>query len=207
MLKIPVLIMAGGRGERLKIKIEKPLLTFHGKPLIVWVLDALKNSLYIGRIIIVTSKYTPKTLKKAKRLGVEVLEAPGEGYIADIHYAIRKLKFNGPVMIVSADLPLLKSETLNLIVKHFKDSDKPALSVMVPLNLCKKLGFIPDQIINTAEGPLVPVGINIIKAEMIDLNEIPEERLILELEELTANINTIRDLEIVKRMFLKLCKT
>ena len=199
-MKVTVLVMAGGRGRRLKANVEKPLLNLHGKPLIRWVLDALKGSRHVGRIIVVASRHTPETLKAALKFGVEVLKAPGKGYLADIHYTVRRLGLKGPIMVVSCDLPLLRSETVSLIVERFMESGKPALSVMVPLGLCVRLGFSPDLTLNVDGRLLVPAGINIVTAEMIDLDEIPEERLVLELEELAANINTVRDLKVAGRM-------
>jgi len=197
---IKALIMAGGRSQRLKANVEKPLLALCGKPLICWVLDALKKSPHINRVVVVTSIHTPKTSRVARRLGVEVLEAPGKGYIADLHHAVKRLKLRGPVMIVSADLPLLKSETVSLIIERFMESGKPALSVMVPLSLCIRLGFNPDLTLNVNGRLLVPAGINIMTYEMIDLKDIPEEKHILELEELAANINTMEDLKIAEQM-------
>jgi len=202
-----VLVMAGGRGRRLKAKVEKPLLDLCGKPLICWVLDALKKSLHIGSIIVVTSIYTPETSKVVRRLGFKVLEAPGKGYLADIHYAVKKLRLRGPVMVTSADLPLLKSKTVSLIIERFMESSKPALSVMVPLSLCTKLGFNSDLTLNINGKTVVPAGINILTAEMIDLEEIPEEKLILELEELAVNINTMEDLKNAERALYKALRT
>jgi len=201
------LVMAGGRGRRLKAKVEKPLLDLCGKPLICWVLDALKKSLHIGSIVVVTSIYTPETSKVVGRLGFKVLEAPGKGYLADIHYAVKKLRLKGPVMVTSADLPLLKSKTVSLIIEHFMESGKPALSVMVPLSRCTKLGFNPDLTLNINGKTVVPAGINILTAEMIDLEEIPEEKLILELEELAVNINTMEDLKNAERALYKALRT
>ena len=40
-MKVPALIMAGGKGKRMGLPVEKPLLPFLGKPLIDWVAEAL----------------------------------------------------------------------------------------------------------------------------------------------------------------------
>ena len=40
-MKVPALIMAGGKGSRMGLPTEKPLLPFLGKPLIDWVAEAI----------------------------------------------------------------------------------------------------------------------------------------------------------------------
>lgn len=41
---IYAIVMAGGRGTRLKVNVEKPLFKLHGKPLIKYVLDNISSS-------------------------------------------------------------------------------------------------------------------------------------------------------------------
>ena len=43
---IYAIVMAGGRGTRLKVNVEKPLFKLHGKPLIKYVLDNISCLLY-----------------------------------------------------------------------------------------------------------------------------------------------------------------
>lgn len=43
-MKIPALIMVGGKGKRIGLSVEKPLIPFLGKPLVDWVVDAVKSS-------------------------------------------------------------------------------------------------------------------------------------------------------------------
>ena len=42
---IYAIVMAGGRGTRLKVDVEKPLFKLHGKPLIKYVLDNISSSI------------------------------------------------------------------------------------------------------------------------------------------------------------------
>ena len=39
-MKVPALIMAGGKGTRMGLPTEKPMLPFLGKPLVDWVADS-----------------------------------------------------------------------------------------------------------------------------------------------------------------------
>jgi GTP:adenosylcobinamide-phosphate guanylyltransferase len=43
-MKVPALIMAGGKGKRMGLPVEKPLLPFLDKPLIDWVVEAVESA-------------------------------------------------------------------------------------------------------------------------------------------------------------------
>ena len=43
-MKVPALIMAGGKGKRMGLSVEKPLLLFLGKPLLDWVVEAVASA-------------------------------------------------------------------------------------------------------------------------------------------------------------------
>lgn len=63
MLMIISVIMAGGKGERLKSDIEKPLFPLNNKPLIDYVIENLNKSNLIEEIIVAISPNTPNTKK------------------------------------------------------------------------------------------------------------------------------------------------
>ena len=200
-MKITALVMAGGKGERLKMGEEKPLLKLCGKPMIQYVIEALRGARNIGRILVITSRYTRKTARKIRTFSIEAFEAPGGGYIADAHYVIKKLKLEGPVLIVSADLPFINSAIIDGVVEHFKRCGKPALSVMVPHKLCKRIGLSPDIVLKADDNFLVPAGINILTSEMIDKDKIAEEKMVLNKKEVAVNVNTANDLRIAEKIF------
>ena len=55
-MRIPALVLAGGKGKRMGLAIEKPLLPFLGKPLIDWVVEAVKSAKKVSEFYIVTSE-------------------------------------------------------------------------------------------------------------------------------------------------------
>ena len=55
--------MAGGKGERLKSDLEKPLFPLNNKPLIDYVIENIKTSNLIEEIIIAVSPNAPNTKK------------------------------------------------------------------------------------------------------------------------------------------------
>jgi adenosylcobinamide-phosphate guanylyltransferase len=91
---ITALIMAGGKGTRMKSKKEKPLILIEGKPMIKSVIQALNDTEKIDNIIVATTKYTPKTEEYVKDKGIKIIRTPGEGYISDLRFIISKFNSN-----------------------------------------------------------------------------------------------------------------
>ena len=55
---VTALIMAGGKGSRMDLLNEKPLIELDDKPIITYVLDSLKKAKNIDRIIVAISSNT-----------------------------------------------------------------------------------------------------------------------------------------------------
>jgi len=201
---VTALVMAGGKGTRLELEEEKPLLKIGGKSLIEHVLNALKNAKKVDDIIVATSKYTPKTAALARRLSFSVLETQGMDFCLDAGHVIEKLRL-GTVMTISADLPLVTGKFIDEVITRYEHCDKPALTVMVPLKIHKRLGLSTDYILRIEGKHLVPAGINVLNGREIHGAELVEEGIfVVEKAEIAANVNTIKDLQIVERLFNRL---
>ena len=70
---LTALVMAGGKGTRMVLSEEKPLLRVGGKPVIEHVLTALKKSKKVNSIVVAVSDYTPKTAQLMRQLKVSVI--------------------------------------------------------------------------------------------------------------------------------------
>ena len=201
---VTALVMAGGRGTRMKLGEEKPLLNINGKPIIEHVLDALRNCQKVSRIIVAVSKHTPKTAKAVKKFAVQVFETPGRDYVFDTRYAIKKLRL-GVVLVVSADLPLITSELIDEIIEYYYQScNKPSLAVMVPAKTYQRLGSKPNYITEVEGKSLAPAGINIIDGKRMNEDAMEQEIFIVDKEEIAANVNTPEDLKIAERLIRRL---
>src|SRR5208337_3245954 len=121
--------MAGGKATRMASEFEKPLVEVGGKPMLLLVVEALKKSKNIDRIVVAISPNTPKTGLVAREIGVEVMETRGLGYEEDMKFAIKQRKLRD-VMVVSADLPLLTPLLVDRAIECYRTEMKPALSVM-----------------------------------------------------------------------------
>jgi len=199
---ITALVMAGGKGTRMGLREEKPLLKVGGKPMIEHILTALRNSKKIGDIVVAVSKHTPKTAKFMERFPVEVLETPGGGYVSDVRYAVKRLKLE-KVLTISADLPLVTGGIIDRIIERYNQCNKPALTVAVPLEKKERLGLTGEYVFESGNKRLAPAGINLIDGRRIDEGELEEEIFIMEENEVAVNVNTPQDLSIAERLFLE----
>ena len=196
------LLMAGGRATRMNVATEKPLLDVGGKPMIECVMNALKQSKTVDRIIVAVSKNTPQTARKAMELNTEVLETPGEGYVSDMNYAVRKLGL-GVVLTVSADLPFITTEIVDRAVEKYRTCGKPSLAVMTPVGVYERLGSKPEYVFEVDGKSLVAVGLNIIDGTRIDEPELEQAVVVTESEELALNVNTPGELGVARERFKK----
>ena len=196
------LVMAGGRGTRIKSHVEKPLLKIGGKPLIKHVIDALKVADEVDRIVVTISKHTPQTAKKARELSVEAILTSGKGYILDVREAVRNLNLSY-VLTVAADLPLITGEVLDKVINHYKGCGKSVLAVMVPAERFEKLGLSMDLVLDVGGRRLVPAGVNVLDGNKVDKEkfekELDQELLVIDSEKF-VNINTPQDLMITEQL-------
>ncbi|HLB99996.1 MAG TPA: NTP transferase domain-containing protein, partial [Candidatus Bathyarchaeia archaeon] len=104
-MKVPALIMAGGKGKRMGLPVEKPLLPFLGKPLIDWVVAAVKSAEKVSEFYVVTSENTPETENRCKSKGWRFLRTDAKGYHDDLKQAVRDSCLTGPVLTLPSDVP------------------------------------------------------------------------------------------------------
>ncbi len=198
---ITALVMAGGKGTRMKLPVEKPLISVCGKPSIEYVLAALKSAKKIDRIVVATTDFTPKTTALMKEQDVQVIQTPGKDYVSDMGYTVQTLKL-GVFLGVSADLPLVKGEMIDEIVTRYEKCGKPALTVAVPIEVKTKLGMGVEYSFKTDDGKdVVPVGINVIDGSKRYGDEwLDQDIFVVDHSELAVNINTVQELALAEQL-------
>ena len=191
--------MAGGRGTRLKVPTEKPLFKLHDKPLIKYVLDNLKSSKLIDKIIIAVSPNTPQTTDYLKSLNddFKILPTSGEDYLTDLSYILDYFEKKSPediLLFINADLPFISNKTIDDVLNYYLNSSKDALSVVVPVEVFENLGLDYSYEFQGC----VPSGLNVLKSRNIVQDE---NQLVISKVELALNINTIPDSEIAEKLY------
>jgi adenosylcobinamide-phosphate guanylyltransferase len=201
-MSVTALVMAGGKGTRMSLSEEKPLLRVGGKPVIEHVLAALKNAKKVNSIVVAVSAYTPKTANLMLQFPVSVIKTPGKEYVSDMRYAVKSLNLHS-VLAIGADLPLITGEVVDAIVDCYERCGKPALSVVVPMETKEKLGLGGEYAFKVGTIHVVPAGINVIDGRRIDEKELDEEICLLDRKEVAVNINTVQELRIAESLFAK----
>lgn len=193
------LIMAGGKGERMRQKKEKPLIRLLGKPMILWVIEAVKAAKEISKVYVAVTNRTPNTQEFISKLPVNVIKTDGKGYHEDLQQAILAANLNFPVLTISADLPLLTGEFIDQVVSRYWEAGDPALMVLVPVEACKNYGVEPTSLYPFQEKSYAVAGVNIVDGRKILEGEQEQEVLISDRAEVAINVNTELDLEAAER--------
>ncbi|OGW00353.1 MAG: hypothetical protein A3I04_05795 [Nitrospinae bacterium RIFCSPLOWO2_02_FULL_39_110] len=123
MNRLAVIILAAGKGKRMKSPIPKVLHLLSGKPILSYVIN-LAMELNPERIVVVIGHGAEKVREGARdRIEfVEQKEQLGTGHA--VMQTMNTLKnFDGDILILSGDVPLLKASTVNKLIKVHRESD------------------------------------------------------------------------------------
>ena len=200
-MRVPALIMAGGKGKRMGLPVEKPLLPFLGKPLLDWVVEAVASAEKVSEFYVVTSENTPETEKRCRSKGWKVLRTDAKGYHDDLKQAVRYAGLAGAVLTVPADLPAVTGRFLDKVISAFEVRGKDFLAVFVPIKAREALGL---SVSSTDEYKGVwhaVAGVNIVNGAKIHAEgKIETSAIITEETEVLLNINTLKDLDVAEKI-------
>jgi len=122
-------IMAAGKGTRMKSELPKVLCQVAGRPMIHFVIDALAAA-GIGRHLAVVGYRADDVREELSRRGEKIEfvlqeEQLGTGHAVQM---CRELLTDnpGPTIVVTGDSPLLQTSSLQKLLSHFRET-QPAL--------------------------------------------------------------------------------
>jgi adenosylcobinamide-phosphate guanylyltransferase len=196
---VTAVVMAGGKGSRMVVSEEKPLLSVGGKPVIEHVLASLLNAVRVDSVVVAVSSRTPKTASFARKFPVRVVETPGNGYIPDMQFVVKQLNL-GTVLAIVSDLPLITSAVIDDVLEKYELCGKPALTVAVPFETKAKLGAGAEYAFEERGKTVVPTGINVIDGRRIDGGWMEQEVYVLDKDEVAVNVNTAQELLVAERL-------
>jgi len=203
-MNVPALIMAGGRGKRMGLAVEKPLLQFLGKPLVDWVAEAVASARKVSEFYIVTSANTLETEKHCLGRGWKVLRTDAKGYHNDLKQAVVLANLVGPVLTIPADLPAVTGKFLDKVVDEFEGCGKDFLAVFVPIEARERLGLSVSSTDEYKSVWYAVSGVNIVNGAKIQgEGKIETSAIITQDVEVLLNINTPKDLEIAEELMRK----
>jgi len=188
------LIMAGGKGTRMNLSDEKLLLQFK-KPLILHVVDSLKNSNCFSKILAITSCNSPKTKKLLEENNIETFDTSGTGYVEDLNSILQTL--DDDILVTSGDLPLLDAEIIQKIVDQY-DAEKIWTSIMITKNFLSSLGLESYYSVKFNDQICHYTGISLINSrKILSLENVSENYIILDDKRIAFNLNSKQDYDLL----------
>lgn len=188
------LVMAGGKGTRMKIDEEKLLLKYK-KPVILNVVDSLIKSNSFSKVLAVTSSNSPKTKKFLEQNNVEIIDTPGISYVKDLNLTLKNI--DDVVLVISGDLPLVDEEIIKKIVSQY-DSKSVWTSILVTNRFLTSLGLESNYSIFFENQECHYTGISLINAtKIMSLEEIDENYIIMDDKRIAFNLNTKHDYDLL----------
>jgi adenosylcobinamide-phosphate guanylyltransferase len=188
------LVMAGGKGTRMKSNEEKLLLPYK-QPLVLHVIDALKNSNCFEKIIAATSPNSPQTKNILVENNITIIETSGEGFVTDLNNILKQL--DDFVLVSSGDLPLLDGAIIKYIIDNV-NRDKTWTSIVTTKSFQNSLNLEPECISTLNDEDYAHTGISIVNASKIsNLDTIEEDYLIIDDKRVCFNINTKNEYDLL----------
>ena len=185
--------MAGGKGSRMEMPDEKLLLTYR-KPVILHVIDALKNSSNLEKIFAATSSNSPKTQTLLEKLGITIIQTSGKGYAEDLNKILQSL--DEVVLIVSGDLPFLDDSIIREIIRSYDGSKWT--SFVITKGFLESLNISSSALIVVDGVDCYYSGISIVDASKItNFNSVEESFKILDDKRIAFNLNTRQDYDLL----------
>ena len=122
-------VLAAGRGTRMKSDLPKVLFPVLGRPMIHWVLDALESAGVKQSIVVVGYRASDVEAELSRRAGVQfALQDPqhGTGHAVEICRGQLQSQ-SGPVFVVAGDSPMIQADSITSLLAEFKQQDYACL--------------------------------------------------------------------------------
>lgn len=147
-------ILAAGQGTRMRSKLPKVVHPVAGLPMIAYVIEACR-SLQAKRILVITGHQADRVREALAGEVVEFFHQPEQhGTAHALLQAQEALTgFDGDLLIVSGDTPLLTSQTLNGLLRAHRETR--ALATVLTAELADPIGY--GRIVRSATGELLRI--------------------------------------------------
>ena len=128
--RLAVVIMAAGKGTRLKSKHPKVLHEAGGKPLLAHVIAAARNIVPASDIYVIVGHESVRVQEAVSSTGVNfVLQAEQRGTGHAVMMARDAIKSYDQVIVLSGDAPMIRTETLERL-RDFHNDKKAAMTIL-----------------------------------------------------------------------------
>ncbi|WP_255458242.1 NTP transferase domain-containing protein [Nitrosarchaeum sp. AC2] len=174
-------------GEKLLLKYKKPV--------ILHVLDALRDSDCFSQILAITSSNSPQTKKFLEENSIELFNTPGDGYVNDLNLVLKSL--NDFVLIASADLPFLDGDIIKKIITQC-NLENVWTTIIITKKFLDSLHLSSDYWFEFENQQCCYSGISLVNAEKIlTMENISEKFIIIDDKRIAFNLNTKQDYDLL----------
>ena len=149
-----IIILAAGKGTRMSSDLPKVLHLLNNKPLLAHVINT-SNMIKPKQIIVVVGYKKEMIIKSFESKDIIFVEQKKQQGTADaIKYCLPNIEeFNGNVLILSGDVPMITSRTLKKLIDTHNSSD--ALVSLISANLDDPTGY--GRIIRNNKNQLIKI--------------------------------------------------
>lgn len=115
-------VLAAGKGTRMKSELPKVLIPVAGRPMIEYVLDALAAAGVKQTIVVIGYRGEMVRKRLAARPGITFVEQKEQLGTGHAVMAAREAlkRHDGPVLVVTGDSPLMQSTSIATLLKEFR---------------------------------------------------------------------------------------
>ena len=186
-----VIIMAAGKGKRMKSNLPKVLHNLAGKPILNYVLDAVDQLEEKRKILIIGYKSD----KIRELIGNQIEYAEQKEQLGTAHAVLQTKKllsgFKGDVLILSGDVPFLTVKTLKKLLKYHQDNNFCCTLLSAVLKNPKGYGRIIRDKKGKIKGIIEEVDLSREKKKITEINSgiycFSKERLFQALEKIATD--------------------
>lgn len=125
MTETIAIVLAAGRGTRMKSDLPKVMFPVLGRPMIHWVLDALEAAGIARSIVVVGYRAELVREELLQRSGIEFAlqeQQLGTGHAVQMCRDHLELH-TGPVLVVAGDSPLIQTSSIRKLLREFAAND------------------------------------------------------------------------------------
>lgn len=139
---IAIIILAAGKGERMKSALPKVLHNICGRPMLGYVLD-LARSLRPKKTVVVLGYKHELVAKTLPKNVLAVTQKRLAGTADAVSQALTRLKgFKGTVLVLYGDTPLLKKESAEKLLKYHLENNIDATLFIAKMDKPKGYGRV-----------------------------------------------------------------
>jgi len=181
-------IMAAGQGTRMQSDLAKVLHKINDRPMVFYVID-LAKAVGSQRVILIIGHQKERVMEECKETDVEFAiqeEQLGTGHA--VQQAEDLLKdFDGDILVLSGDVPLLSETTIRNLITTHKNSN--ALATLLSADLNDPTGY--GRVVRDGQGNALRI---------VEHKDATEEEL--QIKEISVGIYMFKAVELFKTLRL-----